>query len=217
MALIYGKRKHHYDDSDQVFTHKRVKVEHLLEKLLLENKLDKVEDPAAEFDINPLIDFGHNRKRKRARGIDSDISEKIFQGYKERVLQGLILIKYILPLTVLISHFHMWIKRLFNNFIRKFNRSHSGKRQVGIFHSFYKIMAMVEDPRTNFSYGNLIDVVLRESEIEARSLALKNSHNSDSKKIEEIREEESLARECNYMYWDKMSSFPEDIEMEDYL
>lgn len=214
MAHIYGKRKHHYDEPDRVFSRKRVKVEHLLEKLLLEN-IDKVKEPVSEFDVNPLIDLGHDRKRKQVTGIDSEISQKIFQGYKERVLQGLVMIKYMLPLTVIVLHFHMWIKRLFNNFIQKFNRSSTGKRQVGMFRSFYKIMAMVEDPRINFTYANLIDVVLKESQIEARSLALRNSHHLDSKKIEEIREEESLARECNYKYWDRMSDFPEDIEMED--
>ncbi|RKP29986.1 hypothetical protein METBISCDRAFT_17389 [Metschnikowia bicuspidata] len=215
MAFNYSKQKHYLDDTESLFSNKRVKVEHLFEKLLLENTPEH--SNKSEFDINPLLNLSNDRKRKRPIGLDSEISEKIFQKFKCRILKGLAMIRYVLPITVLIIHYQMWIKRLFNKFIRKFNRSHPERGRVGFFRSFYKIMAMVENPSIDFTYANLIEIVLKESEIEAYSLALKQSNKLDSKKIDEIKEEETLARECNYKYWDLMAGLSEDIEMEDSL
>lgn len=214
MAVYFGKRKHRLDDSEFAFSNKRVKVEQLLLNLLLENNNEV--PTVIDFDVNPLIDFSHDlRKKVKHTGIDSMISEKIFQSYKDRVLEGMTMIRYMLPLTVLILHFHMWVKRLFNNFIRKFNRTNPAGKQIGLFRSFYKIIAIVEDPKFNFTYANLYDIVLQENAIEGRSLIMKRDSQLDSKKIEELRECESLAKECNYKYWDRMHQFPGDIEMED--
>lgn len=217
MVFNYGKRKFRSDDSERAFSHKRVKVEQLLQNLLLDNSSSKTSDSTSQFNVNPLLDFSNERKRSRPTGIDSIISEKILLGYKDRVLAGMTLIRYMLPIAIIILHFHSWIKRLFNKFVSKFNRTHGGKRQVCTFRSFYKIMAMVEDPKINFTCANLFEVVLKENEIEANVLLMKKNHILNSKKLEEIREGESLARECNYKYWDRMSEFPGDIEMEDYL
>lgn len=200
------------DDSDRAFTHKRVRVEQLLEKLLLDGKA--AAKTQVDYDVNPLLDFSDDRKRKKRPGIDSVISEKIRLEYKDQVLRGLTMIRYMPPITIIILHFHAWVKRLFNNFIRKYNRTHAGQRQVGFFRSFYKIMAMVEDPRIGLTYANLYDIVIRESEMETRMLVLKKSNKLDSKKIQEIRDEESLARECNYKYWDRMGDLPE-VDMDD--
>lgn len=214
MAVNLEKRKHRLDDSDIVFSNKRVKVEQLLLNLLLENNNEV--PTVTDFNVNPLIDFSNDLiKKLKQTGIDSMISEKIYQSYKNRVLEGLTMIRYMLPITVLILHFHIWVKRLFNNFIRKFNCNHPNGKQVGLFRSYYKIMAIVEDPKINFTYANLYDVVIQENEIEARSLIMKRDHKLDSKKIEELRESETLVKECNYKYWDRMNQFPGDIEMED--
>lgn len=213
MALCRGKRKL-CDDSERAFTTKRVKVEQLLSNLLLENDTTPIKYGISDFDLNPLLEFSDDKKWKKTFGIDSIISDKIFQGFKDKVLQGLAVIRYMLPITVLVLHFRLWIKRLFNNFVRKYNRNHPEKRQVSTFRNFYKIMAMVEDPKMNFTYANLFEIVIQENEIEAHSIMLKKSHTLDSKKVEEIRENESLAKECNYKYWDRMSEFPGDYEME---
>lgn len=216
MVVYLGKRKHRLDDSEIAFSNKRVRVEQLFLNLLLDN--NNGIPTATDFDVNPLIDFSHELSKKRKHtGIDSIISEKIFQSYKDRVLEGLTIIRYMLPIAILILHFHMWVKRLFNNFIRKFNRTNPAGKQIGLFRSFYKIMAIVEDPKFNFTYANLYDIVLQENELEARSLIVNRDYQLDSKKIEELRESESLAKECNYKYWDRMNQFPGDIEMEDYM
>lgn len=213
---LAGSKRHQFGD-DVSGSRKRVRLEVLLDHLSLDNEQPLPKRLRSYF-INPLLHSdGPNLETSNTsiNGVDSLINEKLAEGYKNMLLEGLMLIKWRHPLMVVIVHFQTWVKRLFNAFVLKFNKAHSGRPPVKRFRLYSQITALVEDPRVQFTQGELLDIVAQENNLEQRVLAWKRDKHSTDKRLQEVKEGEALARECNYKYWDCMARFPQDVAMED--
>ncbi|QBM86831.1 hypothetical protein METSCH_B00210 [Metschnikowia aff. pulcherrima] len=194
---------------------KRVRLESLLENLSLHN--DPSPHHTQALKINPLLDQAETQtKKRRATDLNSIILEKMAEAYKDRILQGLAISRYIHPFAIVIRHFQRWLRRLFNNFVRKYNERAKGLRYIKPFKSFAGIIALTNDPSVAFTYTDLLNIVLDENAIEAQRLRHKRDKNLDSKKLREITDEEELRRESSYRYWDRVSYVTSDIDMEDF-
>lgn len=209
--MTFGSgRKHRLDADTGVRGSKRIRLDTLMERLLLD-----AEERPRKLRINPLVEIDTPLGRvKSTTRVDDLIGEKMAQAYKDHILQGYVLIKYTHPLTQIVRHFQQWVKRHFNTFVHKFNESNPHREQVPKFRTFRKIWALVECQPARLSYQELMEIVTRESAIEVGFLKMKQDRRLDYEKLQEIKDEEQLAKECSYKYWDRMPGISADVEME---
>lgn len=213
------KRKHKLQAETEVFLRpaKRVRLESMLEKLSLHNEPEAFCQQKPRYQVNPLVDSQEPQvKKRRTADLDSIILEKMAEAYKDHILLGLMLIHYCHPLAVLVRHFQVWVKRLFNFFVRKYNERNGGVRRMRPFQSFSRIMALTRDSNVAFTYGDLLQIVLEENVLEAQRLQAKKDKTLDSEKLREIKDGEELVRESRYTYWDKVSKLSPDVDMDVY-
>ncbi|GEQ70441.1 hypothetical protein JCM33374_g4118 [Metschnikowia sp. JCM 33374] len=214
----YQGRKHklHSDTDAPPKSMKRVRLESMLERLSLRSDGESPQRKAT-FQINPLLESTEPRPKKR-RMVDLDdlISEKMASAYKDHILQGLILIRFCHPLTILVRHFQLWVKRLFNGFVRKYNERNKGARCMRPFRDFSRIIALTRDLSLAFTFQDLLNIVLEENALELQRLVLKKDKKLDSEKLQEIKDEEEMARESSYTYWDRVSALTGDVDMDEY-
>lgn len=198
------KRRHEHEAGP----HKKIRLDTLLERLTLEPK-SKIRP---SYTVNPLLE--KNTKGEKRVTIDELISERIIKEYQNKVLEDYAVIKWVLPLYLIMFHFQRWVKRLFNNFVREFNESNPQRKPVRLFRDYGKIMSLVHDPQVQLSARDLGSILSTQNAAERRKLQLKNDKKMDSARLQEIHDEEQLARECKYTYWDKVASLPEEDGME---
>lgn len=211
-----SKRKHGLGDEPDFSggTRKRIRLDTLLKNLSLDDH--KIAVPkGARFRVNPLLGSTDpdDSKKKRTR-IDEIINERIIDEYNTKMLEGLVLIKWEQPLFVIMKHFHLWVKRLFNNFVKEYNRSNPGRKPVPRFRDYRKIIALVSDPSVLLTWTDLWNIIKRQNASERRNLEFKKDKRLDSSKLQEIRDEEDIAKDCKYTYWDRFASVPQDMDMD---
>lgn len=130
-----------------------------------------------------------------------------------RAEEGLAVGRWYIPAGIVILHFQRWVKRLFNRFVRRYNATHPDRAPVRTFRSYSKIVKFVYS-EVNFSLDDLRQVVMEENYREQRELTLRRNARENKRYIEEITEEESIAAESLYTYWDRFAEASGDIEME---
>lgn len=188
-----------------------------LDSLLLKLSISKEEEKP--FDINPLLSLdNYDLPRKKKQPVmDTYLSEKIMQGFKDKLLADLAVGHWYLPLGLIAYHFQRWVRRLFNAFVRQYNSWHPNKKPVRPFRDYFKIMQLVRLPEARFSVDDLWGVVTEQNQIEQRTLARRKELRSKTKELEELNEEELAFRSSKYAYWDRLAQISEDLEMEDYV
>ncbi|SGZ47070.1 CIC11C00000003272 [Sungouiella intermedia] len=207
-----NSRKHLLsEDPEPPISVKKIRLETLLQNLTLE-PTRPIAKPA-KFSINTM--FNSEQDSPRQSRIDSYISEKIMQEFKDKLYQDNALIKWVPPFLVITAHFQRWVKRLFNMFVKRFNEHNPHRAPIRRFPTYLKIIQLVRDPNVAFTLDDLANILKEYNLIESRKLALKKDKRADSKKVEEIHEEERIARETKYAYWDRFSNLREDVVMEE--
>lgn len=220
------KRKYRLSDDLEPAV-KRTRLDSLLENLSLDSEiLDKTKRPSLhsqnglrqpeterkpQFSVNPMVDPTQPGKTS----IDSYISEKLFEGFKERFYLEHAVIRWVPSLVIIAYHFERWVRRLFNQFVRRFNENHPDRPPVKRFTSYAKIVRLVQDPSASLTVEDLWNILMESNKLERKKLALKRDKRSDSKKVEEMHEEEQLSRESQYGYWDRFRDFGTDVVMEE--
>lgn len=210
---IFGKRRAH-DGSEQ--GSKRVRLDKLLSKLSLEPETSN-ENPATikspSLDINPLLDFT-DEERKPKSTIDLYISERLIATMQEKAKEGLAVGRWYIPAGVVILHFQRWVRRLFNNFVRRYNALHPDRPPVSQFKNYSKIVKLVTSPDVNFTIEDLRQILADENAREQYALLQRRQNRESKKHIEEIKEENSIFAGASYNYWDRFSQVNVDFDME---
>lgn len=205
----YG-RKHKLSSLEPPRAKKRVRLEAMLESLSLGGSR-RASSPVY---INPLAIHEKSQKKQKRNDIDSIISGKLYECYKQDLLRGFKVIRYKHPVAIIMWRFKSWIKRLFNVFITKYNRQNPHVQPMKTFRDYAQIMALVEDKKVNFSLADLLHIVVQESGLEVKAIERKREMSADSTKLQEIKEEEDVVKQCNYHYWDRLRTRPADVDMD---
>lgn len=169
--------------------------------------------PEHQIEINPRvsIEFQYGSS---TTSIDEYLTKKMMDDYKSMLhTNGQIIQKY-QPEVLVIYHFQKWVTRLFNRFIAKYNRINGTK--IPRFQSFFKIINVINSQQYNFSYSDLFEVVLRESDLELKAVTARLSKPKTA--LEEIEEESLTFNDIRYDYWDSIHGLDatmDDIEMSD--
>lgn len=213
MYHTMNSRKHGLaDDPCPSVSFKKVRLDTLLENLTLDSNPNRPIAKPAKFTINSMLNTDQEPPRKTK--IDSYISEKIMQEFTDKIHQDNALIKWMPPIFVITAHFQRWVRRLFNLFVKHFNESHPDRKPIRRFPSYLKVMQLVRDPHVAFTLDDLANILKEYNAIERKKLALKSDKRADSKKVEEMHEEEELAKDINYAYWDRFSNLHENVVMD---
>lgn len=216
MSFAMNSRKHRLaDDQGIVNLVKKLRLDTLLLNLSLnsDRPIAKPVLKTPKYTINSMVDS--EQQAPRQSSIDSYISEKIMQEFKDKIVHDYAVIPWVLPLAVVAFHFQRWLKRLFNSFVQRFNETHPERKPVKRFSSYFKIIRLVQDPSVAFTIEDLGNILMEYNQLEQKKVALKRDKRADSKKVEEMHEEEQLARESKYAYWDRFSNLQQDVVMED--
>lgn len=129
------------------------------------------------------------------------LTQKMVETYTTNLqAQGQVILKYN-PEVLVVYHFQKWVTRLFNRFLVKYNRINGTK--IATVKSFFKIISIINSPEYSFSYGDLFEVVFRESELELRAVLDRLARPKSS--LEEIEEEGVMFNDVRYDYWDNIN------------
>lgn len=202
---IFGKRRSRDDIEPD---HKRVRIDRLLSKL----SLDEPSPIEQDLKINPLLEFSDEESRPKS-SIDKYISEKLIASMQAKAQEGLAVGRWYIPAAIVSLHFQRWVRRLFNRFIRRYNASHPERTSVKTFRSYFNIVKFVCS-EVNFSLDDLRQAVMEENVREQREIVQRRHAREDKRHFEEITEEESLAAESLYTYWDRFAEASGDMDME---
>lgn len=192
---------------------KRVRIDQLLLQLSLDGK-PVPKEPIAEFSINPLVETFENDKRKKP-SLESYISGKMMDEYCEQIKSNMAISRYFQPRALVVYHFQLWVRRLFNAFVRLYNLSNKTRKPVKLFKSYFSIVWLVQDPTVQFTMEDLCNILQQQNLIEQQKLALKKDKRMSDKRLEEIYDEQKILQECNYLYWNRFAKIHQDTEMED--
>lgn len=205
-----SSRKHRLvEDPDPPLSFKKIRLDTLLQNLTLEPSPHRHLAKPAKLTINSMLNTDQEYPQ-RSR-IDSYISEKMMQEFKDKIHQDNAVIRWMPPIMVITAHFQRWVKRLFNMFVKHFNESHPDRKSIRRFPTYMKIMQLVRDPHVAFTLDDLAGILREYNAIERKKLALKRDKRADSKKVEEMHEEEELAKGTSYAYWDRFRNLQDEV------
>lgn len=216
-APASGKRKSHHlsDDIDSPQCHrsnKRVRIDHLLLKLSLNGEKTKNVSPS-KFTINPLVESYENPPKKPS--LESYISGKMMDEYCSQYDKNLALWRCFLPRSLVFYHFQLWVRRLFNSFVRVYNERSHPRKPMKPFKSYFSVLWLVQDPTVQFTMDDLWHILRQQNLVEKEKIALKRDKRISDKRLEEIKDEQKLGEECDYQYWNRFSKLQRDIEMDE--
>lgn len=180
------------------------------------------------IEVNPNINVGKYSVFKTSSSssttspstsanIDAYVSEKLMEHFQNVINSSNKVIKWYQPYIVLAYDFQKWALRLFNRFLKKYNtRVRQENPEAGPenyykpFKFFFKITNLINNPDTNFTFQDLMNILLQESEIEI--LRVRRRREDKLKMSSEIDLE---LRDIKYNYWDRVPDLSKDLEMSD--
>lgn len=193
---------------------KRIKLDSLLENLHLDEPPRK-KPHRREPKFEPVVESVKFIPTSSKSAIDNLVAASMLESYHIQMAKDLALLRWV-PFPVILGlHFQRWVKRLFNAFVRRFNANNSDRKPVPYFRTYEKIMRLVNDPNSGFTFYDLRQVLKEQNIREQHYLELKRDKKVESRKLEEIREDEQLSRKVKYNYWDRFADVVEDSEMLD--
>lgn len=193
-------------------SNKRVKIDQLLLKLSLDGENVK-SSPVSEFSINPLVEVYENQPKHPT--LESYISGKIMDEYCFQYNQNSALWRCFLPRALVVYHFQMWVRRLFNEFVRLYNESNKGRKPMKLFKSYFSVLWLVQDLSVQFTMEDLWHILRQQNLVEKEKMAFKRDKRKTDKRLEEIYDEQKILEECNYQYWNRFSKLHRDTEMDE--
>lgn len=168
---------------------KRMRLEDLFDLL----SMDEPDDH--EYDIPNYL---------ASSAFDNYIQNRINKEYTEEIEKSYQLIKWFNPRVLLIYRWQMWMVRLFNRFIQKFNEK-NGTRLPRI-KRYDKIIRLVANGQ--LTRDELVNIIAQETNLELidiRRRRLRRQRKDEKAKIQEFKD-------LLYNYWDNLG-IDRDIEM----
>lgn len=174
------------------------------------------------LEVNPNINVGRYSVFKTSSSsspspntvtnIDVYVSEKLMEHFQNVISSSNQVIKWYLQFFVLTYVFQKWTLRLFNRFLKKYNArlkqeepNNPGYRP---FKFFYKITNLISNPDTNFTFADLMSILIQESQLEV--LRLRKRRQDKLKSDSDI---ELQLKDIKYNYWDRVPDLAKDLEM----
>lgn len=168
---------------------KRMRLEDLFDLLSIDESDDH------EYDIPDYL---------ASSAFDNYIQNRINKEYTEEIEKSYQLIKWFNPRVLLIYRWQMWMVRLFNRFIQKFNEK-NGTRLPRI-KRYDKIIRLVANGQ--LTRDELVNIIAQETNLELidiRRRRLRRQRKDEKAKIQEFKD-------LLYNYWDNLG-IDRDIEM----
>ncbi|CAN3373340.1 hypothetical protein DIURU_001285 [Diutina rugosa] len=168
---------------------KRMRLEDLFDSLSIDESDDH------EYDIPDYL---------ASSAFDNYIQNRINKEYTEEIEKSYQLIKWFNPRVLLIYRWQMWMVRLFNRFIQKFNEK-NGTRLPRI-KRYDKIIRLVANGQ--LTRDELVNIIAQETNLELidiRRRRLRRQRKDEKAKIQEFKD-------LSYNYWDNLG-IDRDIEM----
>lgn len=150
--------------------------------------------------------------------INSYVAERLLKHFHTIYDSKSSLIRWYKPYFLILYHFHNWVLRLFNRFIRKYNKKFSGKPIRG-FNLYSRIMDLINLKDINFTYDDLSNILAQENKLEALKInkRINERNNRKTGNIEIIDEDNIDYEKIRYNYWDSLQGVNKDLEMIDNL
>lgn len=181
-------------DDDFVFN-KKIRLDNIFKNLTISDE--------PKFEINPQIKTFQEEKDN----LNTYIADKLMESFVAKIHKDSQVIKRYNMFYLLIYHFQRWILRLFNRFVTNYNKFNTPK--LPHFKNFAKLLKFIDINQFNFTYNDLIQLILRENTMELNKLQLKQQHNDKIKELDDLDYEE-----IKYNYWDKFQGYEMDIMMD---
>lgn len=242
---IYKKHPRSYEENaESSYEHggKRMKLDNLLLELSLNDEgrnqknrrtthafiEDKVTKKSQETDyvVNPSISLKPYSIFKKSSSpttpttypsVNSYVVEKLVQHFHTIYNSKSALILWYNPHFLLIYHFEVWVLRLFNRFIRKYNKR-SESKPIGKFKFYSKIMNLVHLDHVQFSYDDLLHILDQETKLEAIHLKEKSDarkNDTKSKLSKSSTKDDKHFENIKYDYWDTLRDTNSEVDMAD--
>mmetsp|Transcript_1462 Transcript_1462/g.1458 ORF Transcript_1462/g.1458 Transcript_1462/m.1458 type:complete len:237 (+) Transcript_1462:202-912(+) len=189
----------------------------------IENKSSKLSQNP-DFVVNPSLNLKSYSVFKKSSSppttinspnINSYVMERLAQHFHTVYNSKSALIQWYKPHFVLSYHFERWVIRLFNRFIRKYNKRSNGAKIKQI--TFYsKIMNLINLKDINFTFNDLLHILEQENKLEALRLNKKRK-NREEKELPIDETDDKIFENIKYNYWDTLREVNKDFEMIDEL
>ncbi|KAG7193806.1 uncharacterized protein KQ657_000499 [Scheffersomyces spartinae] len=185
---------------------KRVRLESIFESLKLDeqssrSKGDEIK-PVIRYDVNENMAVGETNNIYPS-GSSAYVAKRMLSQYQEMMQSRHQLIRPYNGQLMIAYRFQLWVVRMFNKFIRRYNESH--QTRIRPLQSYYKLMTLVDQQQITME--EIMRIVLKENAIELQRLQLKFDKQSSS---------DSLDQSClHYNYWVRNNVDLGDIDMSD--
>lgn len=220
---------------------KRIKLDYLLLELSLDEDATDIESrntthpfieskslrlsQQSDYVVNPSINLKTYSVFKKSSSPTATISspnsyvmEKLVQHFHTVYNSKSALIKWYKPHFVLSYHFENWVLRLFNTFIRKYNKRSNGN-PIKQFNFYSKIMNLISLKDVHFTYKDLLSILEQENKLEILKLNRKrrNRHYKKQDDTSIDGTDDKNFENLKYNYWDTLREVNKDFEMIDAL
>lgn len=231
------------DSYDLAKNGKRIKLDNLLQELSLddddidvkskkathsfiESKASKLSQQT-DYVVNPSINLKSYSVFKKSSSpqptinspnINSYVMEKLVQHFHTLYNSKSALIQWYKPHLILSYHFENWVIRLFNRFIRKYNKRSNGI-PIKKFKFYSKIMNLINLKEISFTYNDLLLILEQENKLEELKLNRKGKIRDYNKEKDSYTDEkdDKTFENIKYNYWDTLRGVNKDFEMIDEL
>lgn len=231
------------DSYDLAKNGKRIKLDNLLQELSLddddidvkskkathsfiESKASKLSQQT-DYVVNPSINLKSYSVFKKSSSppptinspnINSYVMEKLVQHFHTLYNSKSALIQWYKPHLILSYHFENWVIRLFNRFIRKYNKRSNGI-PIKKFKFYSKIMNLINLKEISFTYNDLLLILEQENKLEELKLNRKGKIRDYNKEKDSYTDEkdDKTFENIKYNYWDTLRGVNKDLEMIDVL
>lgn len=231
------------DSYDLAKNGKRIKLDNLLQELSLddddidvkskkathsfiESKASKLSQQT-DYVVNPSINLKSYSVFKKSSSppptinspnINSYVMEKLVQHFHTLYNSKSALIQWYKPHLILSYHFENWVIRLFNRFIRKYNKRSNGI-PIKKFKFYSKIMNLINLKEISFTYNDLLLILEQENKLEELKLNRKRKIRDYNKEKDSDTDEkdDKTFENIKYNYWDTLRGVNKDFEMIDEL
>lgn len=231
------------DSYDLAKNGKRIKLDNLLQELSLddddidvkskkathsfiESKASKLSQQT-DYVVNPSINLKSYSVFKKSSSppptinspnINSYVMEKLVQHFHTLYNSKSALIQWYKPHLILSYHFENWVIRLFNRFIRKYNKRSNGT-PIKKFKFYSKIMNLINLKEISFTYNDLLLILEQENKLEELKLNRKRKIRDYNKEKDSYTDEkdDKTFENIKYNYWDTLRGVNKDLEMMDVL
>ncbi|ABN65306.2 predicted protein [Scheffersomyces stipitis CBS 6054] len=212
---ISKKRASESDDIYSYSSGKRIRLDNLFDGLSLGGDRSSPEQENSireDFVINPNVETYSVYKKKISKprsntssGITSDFSsylaEKLVDHFNEEMLRNLQVIPWYDYRFLVIYRFERWAVRLFNRFLREFNKRNN--LRIGPMRNYDKILKLVEEQK--ITANDLFNILDQMCHAEMAQIEKRKWYRSQKQDESHFVDEAEILKDTRYDYWDTLN------------